>query len=485
MRFSTFFCAAGPILLFLGVNAISLVKIDVVPPYSNSTDSRCNFSTSENIWNCPSITSAITVANSVNLSSDVRVSFTGNHIVNRAPLQVTRSMEILGSGFATLDARGAATILMILGKGVSVDNVHFTGANASHVKNAAPIIVGQHRGRDMVHPLTPPPPPAPAPTDKRVTFSRCTFSNLTGSTGGAILLVEGSCLVLDSCEFSSNLCDRPQRGGPHDWWGGGAIFVDRASLIVQNTTFIRNRALDHGGAIMNYMGQVQVSDSTFVGNVGAQGGAMYTFMWGSITLRRCLFRDNWAGECPTCHAGSKAGHGGALFTDRGILTVFDSVFINNSQAVWMWSTKESKNSNQTLRNVTLSNCTFTSNHVNGSGGAVYNQWSTLYVLNSIFRGNTATKDGAAVASDAQSQTFVSGSDFDMITDIAGFGFGPSYMCMHVGTYTIPYVHACEHLHHPICVHMHTCIVGYGFDAILCTCICILATCMGVCKRVGL
>ena len=421
MHFSIFFCVTGLLLLSLGTNAISLVKIYVVPPYSNSTDSRCNFSSSENSWNCASITSAVILANSVNKSSDVRISFTGNHSVDKAPLEVTRSMEIVGSGSATLDACGATTILIILGKGVSVDNIHFTGANASHVKNAAPIIVGQHRSRDLVQPLTPPPPPAPAPTEKRVTFSRCKFSHLTGSTGGAILLVEGSCLVLDSCAFTSNLCDRPQRGGPHDWWGGGAIFVDRAALIVRNSTFIRNRAFDHGGAIMNYMGQVQVSDSTFVANVGAQGGAMYTFMWGSITLRRCLFRDNWAGQCPTCHAGSKTGHGGALFTDRGILTVFDSVFVNNSQAVWMWSTKESKNSNQTLRNVTLANCTFTGNHVNGSGGAVYNQWSTLYVLNSTFRGNTATKMGAAVASDAQSETYVSGSDFDMVTNVAAKG----------------------------------------------------------------
>ena len=150
---------------------------------------------------------------------------------------------------------------------------------------------------------------------------------------------------------------------------------------------------------------------------------MYTFMWGSITLRRCVFRDNWAGEFPTCHAGSKTGHGGALFTDRGILTVFDSVFVNNSQAVWMWSTKESKNSNETLRNVTLSNCTFTGNHVNGSGGAVYNQWSTLYITHSRFRENTATKMGAAIASDAQSETYVSACDFDMVTNVPAKGVG--------------------------------------------------------------
>ena len=94
--------------------------------------------------------------------------------------------------------------------------------------------------------------------------------------------------------FVDNAARAPGQGGVHDWLGGGGIFNSRGRVALEGVAFLRCAALDHGGAVMNYMGQVTVrGDSSFVDCHAKQGGAMYTFMWGTIDVdgaafRRCL-----------------------------------------------------------------------------------------------------------------------------------------------------------------------------------------------------
>ena len=134
---------------------------------------------------------------------------------------------------------------------------------------------------------------------------------------------------------------------------------------------------------------------------------MYTFMWGSIVAEDSLFQDCWAGDCEYCHAGDKAGHGGAIFTDRGTLTVRRCDFVNNAQAIWAWSVK-GKDSSQA---VTIADSTFTNNHANGSGAALANQWSLFEVSNTTFVGNAATKGGGVLYDDTRSTTVFVDSTF--------------------------------------------------------------------------
>jgi hypothetical protein len=82
----------------------------------------------------------------------------------------------------------------------------------------------------------------------------------------------------ENCVFYNNTAFAKGNGDSHDWAGGGAIYNDKGSILVSNSSFEEQVALDHGGAIMNYMGVVEVRHTNFTACHANQGGALYTFM---------------------------------------------------------------------------------------------------------------------------------------------------------------------------------------------------------------
>jgi hypothetical protein len=86
---------------------------------------------------------------------------------------------------------------------------------------------------------------------------------------------------------------------------GGAAILNRSQLTITGVTFLNNKSLASvgGGALDNHdMGQMTVTRSTFIGNVGLQGGAIED-------------------EATLCHTSVQA---------CGQATVTQSTFINNS-----------------------------------------------------------------------------------------------------------------------------------------------------------
>lgn len=88
-------------------------------------------------------------------------------------------------------------------------------------------------------------------------FRRCTFRNIATPEG--TLLLEGGTTLIDSCVFQGNTTP-------------GYI----------------------GGAILNYRGDLRVTNSTFVHNTANQGGAIGSVSDGITTLINCTFVDNQA-----------------------------------------------------------------------------------------------------------------------------------------------------------------------------------------------
>ena len=85
----------------------------------------------------------------------------------------------------------------------------------------------------------------------------------------------------------------------------------------------------------------------------------------------------------------------------------------NKNPIWAWSTRDSKGCDPCLQNVTIEHSIFSGNFVDGSGGALGNQWSVFHVRSSIFAANSATKYGGALWNDAQSQSFFSNCTFTL------------------------------------------------------------------------
>jgi hypothetical protein len=149
-----------------------------------------------------------------------------------------------------------------------------------------------------------------------------TIRNGKATYGGAILS-SNSNLIVEDCYFNNNYGSD----------GGGVIFNDGGSVVVSNSNFINNTAvnINGGGAICNG-GTLLITNSSFINNrayydtyneqyVSASGGAIYNK--GDLTVISSLFFNNTAMK-----------DGGAIFSVAGTnaisnLTIVNSSFINN------------------------------------------------------------------------------------------------------------------------------------------------------------
>ena len=125
---------------------------------------------------------------------------------------------------------------------------------------------------------------------------------LEDTYGGAIYVPAGALNVTDST-FANNESSN-----------GGAININ-GNLTVTGSTFNSNEGFA-GGAI-SVSGMATVTNSTFVGNVSSWGGAINS--GGVITVANSTFSENEASH-----------EGGALYNDRGSMTVTNSLFKGNT-----------------------------------------------------------------------------------------------------------------------------------------------------------
>ena len=187
---------------------------------------------------------------------------------------------------------------------------------------------------------------------------------------------------------------------------GGAISIEAPGVLAMiDSTFSNNTADAYGGAIVNNGGTVTVTSSTFSHNTTSDyGGAISN--WGSLTVINSRFLDNSSHDSPggaidsevvtlrianSTFAGNSGGAGGAIFGSN--IAIAGSTFSNNSAryspggAIY-----------HTALTLSVTNSTFVNNISEGVGygGAIYNATGTVNVASSTLAGNSAASGGGAI-----------------------------------------------------------------------------------------
>ena len=232
-------------------------------------------------------------------------------------------------------------------------------------------------------------------TTKTLIYGGTFQNNTTYSAGGAIYFSnkrerEDDAILFDGVTFTGNEAQRTGSGGAlylsdsrvairnsiftgnkTELNAGGAIYASYTdNLTVKDTNFEGNIAGNvrqndaRGGAIFVTRGGVQLENDTFTKNEGSTGGAIST-QWDygtQLAIKNCQFTENKA-----------TGSGGALYSYGSTVEVWDSHFADNSAAnggaVCMSGRYNIKPYYATL--TVHEGCTFTNNCVTGHGGAIY------------------------------------------------------------------------------------------------------------------
>ena len=202
----------------------------------------------------------------------------------------------------------------------------------------------------------------------KMRISRSCLQYNSGANGGA-LSCEGAACVIDSCLFSRNIASG--KGGAYykyhvniptiknstfndnTAYDGGAVYFEGWFGNCDRCDFIRNIASHSGGGIYIYEGPANLYNCRFShDSAGLQGGGLYDTDEHSYTryYTGCLFDNNRAGN---------AG-GGAYIYDFGL--GMTSQFIN---------------------------CTVANNRA-PQGGGILSYAVTVYLINTVLWGNTAT-----------------------------------------------------------------------------------------------
>ena len=138
-----------------------------------------------------------------------------------------------------------------------------------------------------------------------VKFDGCTFEECsTTANGGAINTGNGVALVIENCSFINN-----KAGGNagaistgNSRYPGNPVGAPDNSFVIRNSTFYGNEAKNEGGALNiqpNAISPAKVINCTFVGNkltnaTGTQGGAIFAAGDSKTTLVNCIVAGNIA-----------------------------------------------------------------------------------------------------------------------------------------------------------------------------------------------
>ena len=118
------------------------------------------------------------------------------------------------------------------------------------------------------------------------------------------------------------------------------------------------------------------------------------------------------------------GRGGAVYNVGGTMTITNSIFIGNSAANGGAINNAASTSPSVPANLTIINCVFTNNSATSSGGAMQNfSTSTLHLINSTVAGNNSSSTGIAGAFQANGTVTITNSTISGNTAPTGTGGG--------------------------------------------------------------
>ena len=169
--------------------------------------------------------------------------------------------------------------------------------------------------------------------------------------------------------------------------GSCFIIYDNYEVLFSNLTFI-NGFNDYGGAIDNFKGIITICDCIFINNSAENNGGAVANL-GTVNIDCCIFVNN-----------SVENNGGAVNTYTGRNTILNSIFVNNT----------AKNDGGAVANGNLSKsyiggCYFLNNYAHAWGGAVYSWLTNVTVSDNSFYNNSAGDSGGALITYGVSKIF--------------------------------------------------------------------------------
>ena len=239
----------------------------------------------------------------------------------------------------------------------------------------------------------------------QVVINNCTFRNNNGDVWAGGIHSYSSDLKVTDCYFENNSAEELSGGIHSDFtrltvknttFSGnsadisGGIHSWFTDLTVKNCTFKENTAVSSGAGIHGDYSHIAIDSSTFTANQADWGAGVQVYNC-DLQIDSCLFSQNKAIN----------GNGGAIdyLADSTIfdalykLDLIRSQFIGNtSTGITAGARIEQTNSDTSLVNVLVDQCTFSNNHSD-----VYcpfrmaGNFSNFQVANSVFSQNTTQR----------------------------------------------------------------------------------------------
>ena len=239
----------------------------------------------------------------------------------------------------------------------------------------------------------------------KVTISGIRFYKGKASYGGAIH--NSGSLTVSSSKFLYNYS--PDYGGAI--YNGGYLKADHVTFLgnsalngagitndqgstmsITNTVFSSNKVTGkgsgagYGAAFMN-MGTAYITSDNFYSNTGFEGAAV--FNKGRLIAKWCNFKYNVAQST-----------GGALDTYHGVTTISYCTFTNNHSNIFggaLYVDTDEGVTDTISSALTIQNCTFTSNTASKDGGVVHNYHGKVTITGSKFLNNSSGRYGGAIS----------------------------------------------------------------------------------------
>jgi len=224
--------------------------------------------------------------------------------------------------------------------------------------------------------------------------------------------------------FAGTETERTQR----DWQSHPAVIhgegVRRCVGGASNATldgFVLKRGYSGtGGGMYNSAASPVVENCTFIENRAGEGGAMYNNPASSPSITNCTFSKNVAFQ------------GGGIYNDASMPVFANCAFVQNSGHI-----NGGGLLNKNAASSTLTNCIFAQNSAERSGGGIYNDHSSLSIMNGAFTGNAAEDAGGGIYSGGNSSltvtnTILWGDLNDEIANVLPSSLEVTFSCVQGG-----------------------------------------------------
>ena len=243
-----------------------------------------------------------------------------------------------------------------------------------------------------------------------------TVINASGS--GGFFTTQGT-VTLNKLSFINAYTGEKQGNpdGPKTGYDGEGAIVNKGQLTVRDCYFASNQGIGTEGGAIHNSGTCYIYDSTFFGNGGKKGGAIYSdkntnlYIYNSI-IQRCVSKEGSAihaknayVEVHNCTVRDSSAKNGLFYVKESTMKFYDSRFYNSKAVDSAGVINIDKKSS-----VEIDNCTF--DHISstgtklwfhdengaGDGGAIVveEEAKNVVIKNSVFTNCTAKQYGGAL-----------------------------------------------------------------------------------------